>query len=244
MCPPFHTNTIAYLAFHLFIDIGKGLLSYKFQSRKNNLTFFIIDQSFHILAILAISILARSNIIAFNFGFFLHITEIESTAYSNVLMIGFMIIYSVFGGAFFVPLTLDVVYDKFLKEFPDKDSGKNNIGYKISELSIEHDINDLLDKNVNETRNGKNKVDTEKYRFLYMNISVGKTIGMIERLLITIGLLMNSITLIVGIIGIKTWVRHTEFNKRSFSEYYLLGTLISITFTVLTYGIVRLLYPL
>jgi hypothetical protein len=144
----------------------------------------------------------------------------------------------VFGGSFFVPLTLDLVYDKFLTKYPDEDVNKNNIGCKISELSIEHDINDLTIKN------NTNKIDVEKYRYLYMNISVGKPIGMIERLLITIGLLMNSITLIIGIIGIKTWVRHTEFNKRSFSEYYLLGTLISIAFTVVTYGFVQLLFPL
>ena len=235
---------LAYLFVHFIIDLGKGFLSYKFHSRKNNLVLFILDQSFHILAILVISILARSNVIDFNFGYIFHITEIESTSYSNVLMVLFIIIYSVFGGAFFVPLTLDLIYDKFLINFPDEDNDKNNIGYKISELSIEHDINDLVgEKDVNKT-NDNNKVDIEKYRYLYMNISVGKPIGMIERLLITIGLLTNSITLIVGIIGIKTWVRHTEFNKRSFSEYYLLGTLISITFTVLTYGIIRLLFPL
>ncbi len=228
-----------YLFVHLIIDVTKGILSYNLHSRKNNFVFFILDQSFHILAILVISILARTNVIEFNFGYLFHITEIESTSYSNVLMVLFLIIYSVFGGAYFVPLTLDLVYDKFLKKFPDKDNNKNNIGYKISELSIEHDINDLSIKN-----DISNKNDIEKYRYLYMNISVGKPIGMIERLLITIGLLMNSITLIVGIIGIKTWVRHTEFNKRSFSEYYLLGTLVSITFTVVTYGIVRLLFPL
>jgi hypothetical protein len=228
-----------YLLVHFIIDVTKGVLSYNFHNRKNNLVFFILDQSFHILAILVISILARTSVIDFNFGFLFHITEIESASYANVLMVLFIIIYSVFGGAFFVPLTLDLVYDKFLKKFPDENNDNNNIGYKISELSIEHDINDLAIKN-----NINNKVCIEKYRYLYMNISVGKPIGMIERLLITIGLLMNSITLIVGIIGIKTWVRHTEFNKRSFSEYYLLGTLVSISFTVMTYGIVRLLFPL
>lgn len=234
---------LAYLIIHLIIDIAKGLLSYKFHSRKNNLTFFILDQSFHILAILAISILAKANIIEFDFGYFLHITDIESTTYANVLVMGFIMIYTVFGGAIFVPLTLDVVYDKFLEKFPDKEQSKNNIGYKISELSIEHDIDNLIEKSGNKNKEDVSNVNLEKYRYLYMNISVGKPIGMIERLLITIGLLMNSITLIVGIIGVKTWVRHTEFNKRSFSEYYLLGTLISISFTVLTYGLIRLLFP-
>jgi hypothetical protein len=229
---------LAYLLIHLVIDVGKGFLSYRFHSRKNNLVFFILDQSFHILAIFFISILARTHIVDFNFGYLFHITEIESTSYSNVLMFLFMIIYSVFGGAFFVPLTLDLVYDNFLIKFPDEDDNKNNIGFKISELSIEHDIHDL------EIKNDNDKIDVDKYRYLYMHIRVGKPIGMIERLLITIGLLMNSITLIIGIIGIKTWVRHIEFNKRSFSEYYLLGTLLSITFTVVTYGMIQLFFPL
>jgi hypothetical protein len=63
---------------------------------------------------------------------------------------------------------------------------------------------------------------------------VGSTIGIIERLLISALVLAGGLLAIGLVVAAKTLARFKQLDDRDFAEYYLLGTLASVTFAVVT----------
>ena len=63
---------------------------------------------------------------------------------------------------------------------------------------------------------------------------VGSAIGIIERLLISALVLAGGMLAIGLVIAAKTLARFKQLDDRDFAEYYLLGTLASVTFAVVT----------
>lgn len=63
---------------------------------------------------------------------------------------------------------------------------------------------------------------------------IGATIGIIERLLISVLVLAGGVMAIGLVIAAKTLARFKQLEDRDFAEYYLLGTLASVTFAVVT----------
>ncbi len=64
--------------------------------------------------------------------------------------------------------------------------------------------------------------------------SIGATIGIIERLLISALVLASGLLAIGLVVAAKTLARFKQLDDRDFAEYYLLGTLASVTFAVVT----------
>ena len=63
---------------------------------------------------------------------------------------------------------------------------------------------------------------------------IGSAIGIIERLLISALVLAGGLLAIGLVIAAKTLARFKQLDDRDFAEYYLLGTLASVTFAVVT----------
>ena len=63
---------------------------------------------------------------------------------------------------------------------------------------------------------------------------IGATIGVIERLLISALVLAGGVMAIGLVVAAKTLARFKQLDDRDFAEYYLLGTLASVTFAVVT----------
>ena len=63
---------------------------------------------------------------------------------------------------------------------------------------------------------------------------IGSTIGIIERLLISALVLAGGLLAIGLVVAAKTLARFKQLDDRDFAEYYLLGTLASVTFAVVT----------
>ena len=63
---------------------------------------------------------------------------------------------------------------------------------------------------------------------------IGSTIGIIERLLISALVLAGGVLAIGLVVAAKTLARFKQLDDRDFAEYYLLGTLASVTFAVVT----------
>lgn len=63
---------------------------------------------------------------------------------------------------------------------------------------------------------------------------VGATIGVIERLLIVTFVLVGADAAIGFVVGAKTIARFKQLDDRDFAEYYLLGTLASVSIAILT----------
>lgn len=65
--------------------------------------------------------------------------------------------------------------------------------------------------------------------------NAGRMIGNMERRLITIALIAGQYTGIAFVLAAKTLARHKQLEEPSFAEYYLVGTLYSILYTILMY---------
>ncbi len=68
---------------------------------------------------------------------------------------------------------------------------------------------------------------------------VGATIGVIERLLIVTFVLLGADAAIGFVVGAKTIARFKQLDDRDFAEYYLLGTLASVSIAILTAIVAR-----
>ena len=69
----------------------------------------------------------------------------------------------------------------------------------------------------------------------------GMTIGIIERVLVLSFVILNQYTAITIIFAAKSIARFNELKNRNVSEYYLVGTLLSITFALITGITIRVL---
>jgi hypothetical protein len=68
---------------------------------------------------------------------------------------------------------------------------------------------------------------------------VGATIGVLERLLIVTFMLAGADAAIGFVIAAKTIARFRLLDDRDFAEYYLLGTLASVSFAIVTSLVAR-----
>jgi len=69
----------------------------------------------------------------------------------------------------------------------------------------------------------------------------GKWIGILERIFVYFLVIFNQIGAIAIIIALKSLARFNELNKKSFAEYFLIGSLLSLLVATLPAVIVRLL---
>lgn len=129
--------------------------------------------------------------------------------YYNLIKNMFLIIYISFSGAYLVPLILDLIYE-------------NVPNY--SKLLDDHFRHNLDDKNL------KPFID---------KVKTGKWIGIIERMLVTILLVNNQISAIGFIIAVKSLTRFKQLENKVFAEYYLLGTLLSVSYTFAAYALLN-----
>lgn len=88
---------------------------------------------------------------------------------------------------------------------------------------------------------------TEEQKKTFMKsgiIGAGKIIGMLERTLTLTFIFMNQPTAIAIIFAAKSIIRFETAKERPYAEYYLIGTLTSITFATLIGVIARYLTSL
>ena len=74
--------------------------------------------------------------------------------------------------------------------------------------------------------------------------SAGMIIGMIERIIILTFVLVNEYTAITIIFAAKSIARFNELKIREIAEYYLIGTLLSISFAMFIGIVTRLIMGL
>jgi NADH:ubiquinone oxidoreductase subunit K len=60
----------------------------------------------------------------------------------------------------------------------------------------------------------------------------GEYIGLFERTLIVAGLVLNNWEVILAVIALKTVARHDDLNKKIDAEYFLIGSLASISWAI------------
>lgn len=63
--------------------------------------------------------------------------------------------------------------------------------------------------------------------------SAGRWIGAFERLIMALGIIIHSWEILAAVIALKTVARFKEMDERNFAEYFLVGSLFSILWTML-----------
>lgn len=64
----------------------------------------------------------------------------------------------------------------------------------------------------------------------------GRVIGILERLILAAGILLNSWEILAAVIALKTVARFQKMDQREFAEYFLVGSLFSILWTIAVAG--------
>ena len=62
--------------------------------------------------------------------------------------------------------------------------------------------------------------------------SAGRWIGALERLILAVGIIAHSWEILAAVIALKTVARFKDMDERAFAEYFLVGSLFSIFWTM------------
>ncbi|MGM0380269.1 MAG: DUF3307 domain-containing protein [Bacillota bacterium] len=124
----------------------------------------------------------------------------------------FIVMYVSFSGAYFIPLMFDIVYEKV------------------------DNYSKLLDEPL------KKGINDENFDIFIDEVKTGKWIGILERILILMFLLNNQLASIGFIIAVKSLARFKMMENKIFSEYFLIGTLMSLVYTFVIYSILQTIF--
>ncbi|MBY7125966.1 DUF3307 domain-containing protein [Bacillus sp. 16GRE42] len=215
--------------FHFFTDIGKE--EFKKYPNVNSSTWssvfiYILDQILHIifiifsLRILSLITYDWNDILKF-LGSFLFSGSSGSVNFSTIdkiTAVGSVIMFNTYFCAY--------LFEIILKPF--KPNADNFIDSTIEhKLNLTYKDNKLSEEYVIEKTNIQNHYQEPPTR-------VGKYIGMIERLVIMFLIGAQAFVAITFIVTIKALTRFKQFDDKCFAEYYLIGSLLSVLFAIIS----------
>jgi hypothetical protein len=70
-----------------------------------------------------------------------------------------------------------------------------------------------------------------------LGLNAGRYIGLLERSLIVIGIVMGTWEVILAVVAIKTVGRYQELDSKDAAEYFLVGSLASVLWAVIVAGL-------
>lgn len=73
-----------------------------------------------------------------------------------------------------------------------------------------------------------------------ITLRAGRVIGILERLLIFVGLVASSWEILAGVVALKTVARYSDLDKQDKAEYFLIGSLTSILWAVVMTALISL----
>ena len=73
-----------------------------------------------------------------------------------------------------------------------------------------------------------------------ITLRAGRVIGILERLLIFVGLVASSWEILAGVVALKTVARYSDLDKQAKAEYFLIGSLASILWAVVMTALISL----
>ncbi len=71
-----------------------------------------------------------------------------------------------------------------------------------------------------------------------ITLRAGRVIGVLERLLIFVGLTASSWEILAGVVALKTVARYSKLDEQNKAEYFLIGSLASILWAVVMTALV------
>ncbi|MFE5392813.1 DUF3307 domain-containing protein [Bacillus thuringiensis] len=215
--------------FHLFIDFVKVVIKnidFVKSSTWYSMWLYIFDQIFHIVSI--IWLLNLSGLITYEWKDILLFLDSFLFNHSSVLfsfstidkiaVIGTVVMFNTYFCAYLLEILLKPIRPNkgsFVDSTVEK---KSSVNYKDGKLTSE-----FLIETINKETN-----------FEEPSLSVGKYIGMVERLLMMLLIAFQAFTAITFLVTIKALTRFKQFDDKCFAEYYLIGSLTSILLGIIS----------
>ncbi|KPB06406.1 DUF3307 domain-containing protein [Bacillus sp. CHD6a] len=214
--------TILLVGIHGGIDYFKISIQEKTSKlvRKNawNLGLFIIDQLFHVITILVVC-------------YFTLQVDLKTTFHSILLLLhlkeGLRPEIGLFEGLLFLIIMLilcTTVTGHLIRIL------LGSLTKHISLFEGKYTLKDLA------VSSNSEKNMSEEYTYMVMkhqDLSRGKVIGYLERLLVVALILMGSFSAVGFIVAAKSLTRFKQMDDRDWAEYFLLGTLTSFLFAII-----------
>lgn len=211
---------------HLIIDLVKIKLVDQYTGRDNfnKLWFFVLDQLLHVfMLMLAMQMFYKISVVS-NIDRFIEILFEEGReldAANTILVIAIIVILGTTVSGHLIRILLGSLPGQLLT-FEGKYTFKN----ELKESAYPHDSN-------------SERGLSEQYSYMIFNkhdLSRGKLIGYIERLLVILLTYYSSYPAIAFIVTAKSIARFKQLDDRDWAEYFLLGTLTSM-FLGIVFGI-------
>ena len=207
---------VIFFASHLVADKCKCLLEKRLHKSKFNhkfdLLIYIIDQLIHIAIIVGVVCFFSGSTLN-QFGVWIYnVTRCFKTENLAGIVLTAMII--------FVPTSTFIVklFDSLPKS-DKEDNGEATTATAASECGVDSKRTNILQKD---------------------ELKAGKIIGYLERSIILILFITELYTLIGLVLTAKSLARFKQLENRYFAEKFLIGTLLSLVITILTYSICKI----
>ncbi|QPA32582.1 DUF3307 domain-containing protein [Thermaerobacillus caldiproteolyticus] len=197
---------------HYVIDYGKMKLSKKINGVGSQALLFLIDQVLHFLSIILVLryfAAATSNIQAFYVMF-----TGNASIYEKVTATICIFILATYGAGYFLGILLqNIAPNNELQE------GIYRLSDEKTEVKTKYESDGRKETEII-------TIKTEQY-FHDSPAKIGQIIGMLERTLIVILMMIHLPQGLAFLAALKTLTRFKQFEHKQFAEYYLIGTLSS-----------------
>jgi hypothetical protein len=210
--------------FHFVIDYGKIRLSKKVNRVVSQALLFIIDQALHFLTIIFIlhyfTVTASEWPYIDNIHTFYTVFTGNLSIYEKITATICVIILATYGAGYFLGILLKNIAPN--TEFQE---GIYRISDEKTEVKTKYENDGRKETEIT-------TIKTEQY-FHDSPTKIGQIIGMLERTLIVILMIINLPQGLAFLAALKTLTRFKQFEHKQFAEYYLIGTLSSTIIGIL-----------
>ncbi|WP_232790069.1 DUF3307 domain-containing protein [Bacillus sp. SN10] len=234
---------------HFIVDYFKGKLNgwvnKKSESYKESILcaiIYVLDQLIHCVTIIySVQMIFKENYQVFNKIISLITLEkgFQLEMSTKVLFTAIIFLLNIYFVGYLIGILLKSFRPKNLvvetvMEVPFKSVVNGSLYYKDFRNS---DVEGMLDKKITEI----NSISAQrKITFIKDSpANAGMWIGVLERTIILILCMINSISSIGFIIAMKALTRFKQFDDKSFAEYYLIGSMFSIIFAIINGYLIR-----
>ncbi|WP_408006287.1 DUF3307 domain-containing protein [Pseudalkalibacillus sp. A8] len=221
------------LLIHYLVDWVKESINRKHDQVLVGSTLFLVDQLLHVLSI--ILILNVTGLVSYtaadiSIGILQFLFEgIEMDLVSKFLFTSILFVLVTTGSGYFLGIIL-----RDLGPNPTLSKDKYSISDEKTEIKTHYNEKG---EEVNEVT----RIRTEQY-YRDSPKSVGRYIGMVERVLIIIFIVQGIPHGMTFLIAVKSLTRFKQFENKQFAEYYLIGSLLSaLIAVVMGYLVLRVL---
>lgn len=197
---------------------------------ENKMTYFIGSQLIHLASLYSIIYIFGYNLSKNQFMQLFTLDTYQTDDGMRILVLGLLFLLVTYPTASFISILMSNSQDVCAEEEiaatlePEANQGEN---LKSNLKSIKKDLI-VIESYEDKKENHSIQIQYHTYNRSSENPR-GRYIGILERILIVVFIVQNLYQGLALIIAMKTLTRFKQFEDKSFAEYYLIGTLLSLT---------------